>query len=81
MVDDEEEERLFQQLKKITEELKFNFSANTVLVMMERISSDGEFTELKCVSGSTLAAIGLARNYAIRQDEFTKAAARKDAED
>ena len=81
MIDDNEEERLFQQLKQVTEEIRFNFGANSVLVLMERVSSSGEFTEHKCVSGSTLAAISLARNFAIRQDEFVKIDARKDCED
>ena len=81
MVDDNEEQRLFEQLKKVAEEIRFNFGANSVLVLMERVSSDGEFTEHKCASGSTLATIALARNFVIRQDEFTKIAARKDCED
>ena len=72
MIEDDEEEKLHQQLKKLTEEIKFNIGANTVLVMVERISQDGEYAEHKCVSGSSLAAVGLCRNYIIRQEEIER---------
>ena len=72
MIEDDEEEKLFAQLKKLTDEIKFNFGANTVLVMVERISQDGEYAEHKAVSGSTLAAVGLCRNYIIRQEEIER---------
>lgn len=72
MIDDNEEEKLFQELKKLADEIKFNFGANTVLLMIERVSQDGEFSEHKVVSGSTLAAGGLARNFVIRQEEIER---------
>ena len=47
MIEDEQEEKLFQELKKTASEIKFNFGANSVLLMVERVSQDGEFSEHK----------------------------------
>lgn len=77
MIEDSEEDKLFEQLKKLSDEIRFNFGANTVLLMVERISQDGEFSEHKCVSGSTLAATSLCRNFIIRQEEIERKSLRE----
>lgn len=41
----------------------------------------GTFIEHSQISGSPLSALSLARNFTIRQDEYTRVGARKDCED
>ena len=69
---EEEEERLFQQMREVADNIKFNFSAATVVLLVERINPDGSFTEHRITKGSTLAGCAMCRNYVLQQDEATK---------
>lgn len=80
-MNEQEEDEISERLKTVAEDIRFNFGASAVLILIERSDENGVFVEHSKTSGSPLSAATLARNFAIRQDEYTKIDARKDCED
>lgn len=78
---EQEENEISERLKTVAEDIRFNFGASTVLILIERSDESGLFIEHSKTAGSPFSATTMARNFAIRQDEYTKIDARKECED